>query len=575
MLIFFLLTVSAPIPAWRIEIAGPEAALPGMATWQEVMVSETGTGSDEIRIMPGWPKKVQSNSTFSPCRGAALADFDGDGRLEVIVPSPAGQLHVWRADGSYYPGWPRTFSGMGQYAAAVGDIDRDGEYEIAICTRGMTSGGAVYVFAENGTVKAGWPFTGLVHGNFADSPTLADIDNDDTLEIIVGERDWPIGHLHVLRHNGVEQPGAWPCSLSHVPALGAAVGDINLDGEQEIVYASYNALYVLHPDGTALPGWPLTNPNGGSFSYQSPALADVDNDDTLEIVIAYHGSPSGTAIFRHDGTQVNGWPYTLPRWTYCPPTVADLYRNDDLKVLCGLSGIMSGAAAVLYGFDDDGSVLNGFPVVQPNGDAAEGNITVADVDGDGDMEILFTSNLMSTADTLGYLYAVHHDGTPVAGFPLRPYGWTYLNGATVADVDGDDSLDIVTVSYDNATTMAVTVWETGVPFNRMAWEWPTYQFDMARTGVYQKPTVGVSEEHRNKTVVQGFVPSCVRPGMNVRLVPAPEKEVGVTIYDRTGKVVTVLMMGPQGATVPPSLEPGVYFVRTAPLRRAAKLVVAR
>ncbi len=575
MQLFLLLTVITTTPAWRIEMTGPEATLPGLSTWQEVVISEAEPGSDEIRIMPGWPKKVQSNGMFSPCRGAALADFDDDGHLEVIMPSPAGQLHVWRADGSYYPGWPKTFSGMGQYAAAAADIDRDGEYEIAICTRGQTSGGAVYVFAENGTVKTGWPFTGLVNGNFADSPTLADIDGDDTLEIIVGERDWPIGHLHVLRHNGVEQPGAWPCSLSHVPALGAAVGDINLDGEPEIVYASYNALYVLHPDGTILPGWPLTNPNGGSFSYQSPALADVDNDDTLEIVIAYHGGSSGTAVFRYDGTQVNGWPYAFPRWTYCPPTVADLYRNDDLKVLCGLSGVMGGAAAVLYGFDDDGSVLNGFPVVQAGGDAAEGNITVADVDGDGDMEVLFSSNLMTSADTLGYLYAVHHDGTPVAGFPLRTYGWTYLNGATVADVDGDDSLDIVTVSYDNGTTMAVTVWETGVPFNRMAWEWPTYQFDMARAGLYQKPTVGVSEEKRNKTVVQRLVPSCVRPGMNVHFVPTPEKPLPVSLYDRSGRVVAMLDAGPGGVTLPSSLEPGVYFVRTSRLSRLDKLVVVK
>ncbi|MGQ9678867.1 MAG: FG-GAP repeat domain-containing protein [bacterium] len=572
---FFLIGLVATIPALRVEMTGPEDSLPGISGWHEVTIPSSPSASDEIRIMPGWPKKVSSNAGFSPCRGVALADFDDDGRLEVIMPTTAGQLHVWRADGSYYPGWPRSFNGMGQYAAAVADIDWDGEYEIVICTRGMTSGGAVYVFREDGTVKSGWPFTGLVNGNFADSPTLADIDNDDTLEIIVGERDYPIGHLHVLRTNGVEQPGAWPCSLNHVPALGAAVGDLNIDGVPEIVYASYSSLYVFRSDGTVLPGWPITNPNGGSFSYQSPALADIDNDDTLEIVVAYHGGSSGITAFRYNGIQVSGWPYSFPRWTYCPPTVADLYRDEDLKLLEGVSGVMGGAAAVLFGFDDDGSVLTGFPVVQSNGDAAEGNITVADIDGDGDMEIIFTSNLMSSADTLGYLYAVHHDGTPVSGFPLRPYGWTYLNGATVADVDGDDTMDIVTVSYDNSAKMAVTVWETGVPFNRSVWEWPTYQFDMARTGLYQKFSVGVKQSHSCKPSTRRFVPCFVTAGMKVCYLPTPEMPVPVSVYDCAGKTVARLQIGPQGAMLPSRILPGVYFIRDNQENRVGKLLVVR
>ncbi|MEO0070030.1 MAG: VCBS repeat-containing protein, partial [candidate division WOR-3 bacterium] len=534
-----LLIVTAALfalqPALKVETSGPGAPIPGANSWSEVSVSFINNLQDELRIMPGWPKKVTFNSMFAPSRGVALADFDSDGRMEIIMPSTAGQLHVWRYDGTYYTGWPKTFAGMGQYAAAVADIDRDGNYEVAICTRGMSSGGAVYVYKEDGTLKSGWPFTGLVNGNFSDSPTLADVDGDDTLEIIVGERDWPGGHLHVLRHNGTQQPGAWPCSLDHVPALGAAVGDINLDGQKEIVYASYNSLYVFKPNGTILPGWPVTNPQGGAFSYQSPALADVDGDDTLEIIIALHREGQGTYVFRHDGTILSGWPYSFSRWTYCPPTVADLYQDNDLKIICGLSGIVGGAAAVLYGFDDDGSVLNGFPIIQPNGDAAEGNITVADIDGDGDMEIIFTSNLMSS-DTLGYLFAVHHDGSPVSGWPLRPYGWTYLNGATVADVDGDDTLDIVVVSYDNGTTMAVTVYETDVPYSRERWQWPTYQFDMARTGLYQWAVTGATERHSKNAGILQITPNVLRAGGFVRLSSTPA-QLPVKIYDRNGRVV--------------------------------------
>ena len=50
-----------------------------------------------------------------------------------------------------------------------------------------------------------------------------------------------------------------------------------------------------------------------------------------------------------------------------------------------------------------------------SGDAAECNIAVADIDGDNQMEIIYTSNYMTSADSSGYLYAVNHDGTPVLG----------------------------------------------------------------------------------------------------------------------------------------------------------------
>jgi hypothetical protein len=570
-----VLTILTFGPGLKLEITGPADPVPGAITTTPVLVPALPT-TDELRVMPGWPRKVNYNQQFGPARGVALADLDGDRRLEVIMPSTAGQLHVWRYDGSYYPGWPRNFSYMGQYAAAVADIDRDGQPEIAICTRGLSTGGAVYVYDRNGNLKPGWPFTGLVNGNFADSPTLADLDGDDTLEIIVGERDYPIGHLHVLRHNGVPQPGAWPCSLDHVPALGAAVGDINLDGLPEIVYASYSSLYVLHPDGTILPGWPVSGPGGARFSYQSPALGDLDGDDTLEIVVAMHQGTQGVYVFRHDGTVMNGWPYPFPRWSYCPPTIADLYLNGDLKVLCGLSGVVSGGAAVLYGFDDDGSVLPGFPVYQPTGDAAEGNITVADLDGDNDQEVIFTSNLLSNTDTLGYLYAVHHDGTPVSGWPLRPRGWTYLNGATVADVDADDTMDIVAVSHDNAGYMSVTIWETDVPWSPQRYQWPTYQFDMQRTGLYRPPVTGITEngtQRPNRTCP--LLPAITRAGSFVRFLTAPAAPQPLMIYDRTGARLAELSAQPEGFTLPAQLAPGIYFVRFGTDHSPRKLLIIR
>ncbi len=560
---------------FQMSVAGPEAAEPTKSTVHEVSGQAPTRAEDAMPLMPGWPVRVPCHPNFSPSRGAALADLDDDGKLEVICGSTSNQLYVWRYDGTSFPGWPKALSGMNQYAPAVADVDLDGEYEIAVTTRGLTSGGQVYLFSENGANEPGWPVSGLVGGNFNDSPTLADIDGDDTLEVIVGERDYPVGHLHVFRHDGREQRGSWPCSLDHVPAMGAAVGDINLDMTQEIVYSSYNSLYVLESDGSILPGWPVTMPNARNFSYQSPALADVDADDTLEIVVAMHKQGGGCYVFRHDGTVQAGWPAVFPRWTYCPPTVADLYRTGELKVVCGLQGIIGGTADVLYAYDDKGVTLAGFPVYGDGG--AECHMAVADVDEDADMEIIHTSNMMTTADSLGYLYAVHHDGSAVSGWPLRPRGFTYLNGATVADVDGDDSLDIVAVSACGGE-MDVTIWEAGVPFDRTSWEWPTYQFDMQRTGLYQTPTTGFSGQSPGPALAAALrvSPNPAQAGQSVKFTSGAAWPGSVELYDRSGRILGRVELLAGAGRLPEDLVPGVYFVRArvnGQAARSIKLVV--
>jgi hypothetical protein len=324
-------------------------------------------------------------------------------------------------------------------------------------------------------------------------------------------------------------------------------------------------MYVFQPDGRILAGWPQINPNGRSFSYQSPVLADIDNDDTLEIITAMHQNGGGVYVWRYNGTLLSGWPYTLSRWTYCPPSVADLYQNGDLKVICGVSGAMS-AVDVLYAYDHYASVLSGFPIIMTSGDAAEGNITVADIDGDNQMEIIYTSNYMTTADSSGYLYAVNHDGTPLIGWPLRTHGFTYMNGATVADVDDDDSMDIIAVSAEGSV-MQVSIWEAGVPYNRARWEYPTYHFDMARTGLYRPYQSGIEESSANRTYTRlAISPNPVSPGSNLFFNLNRAGNYDFTLYDKAGILRKHLFSGyldsgKHQLTLPHDLTNGIYFLK--------------
>ena len=92
----------------------------------------------------------------------------------------------------------------------------------------------------------------------------------------------------------------------------------------------------------------------------------------------------------------------------------------------------------------NGNVAPGFPLNLTSG--IEGFISIADIDGDGENEIITDFNLMEGSE--GYIRAWEMDGTEVInGFPLRPQGLTYMNGANFGDINGDGQLEIVTLSY--------------------------------------------------------------------------------------------------------------------------------
>ena len=141
-----------------------------------------------------------------------------------------------------------------------------------------------------------------------------------------------------------------------------------------------------------------------------------------------------------------------------------------------------------------------------------------------------------------------------------------MNGATVADVDGDDSMDIIAVSaYESE--MQVSIWETGVPFNRMSWEWPTYHFDMARTGLYQSSNIGIAESKPNIILTNFRLSSNpIRAGSNLNFTLAKAGKIKLDLYDKTGRLVKNLFggnlaTGEHKLTLPAELTNGIYFIR--------------
>jgi hypothetical protein len=437
------------------------------------------SGGRDIPQMPGFPITVGGSMDFMPMRGLVFDDLDLDGDLDIIVSSTDYRIYAWDYTGAAMPGFPITTIEMPQYAPSVADMDGDGDLEIVQFTRGVSSGGRLYVLDHLGNVLPGFPVS-LNNNNVTSCPTLYDLDDDGCMEIIAGEREWPIGRLHIVEIDGSEWGGNWPLTLDHVPASSASVGDVDADGEVEIFYLSYASMHLLEVDGTPLPGWPAQIPNS-QFSYQSAALADLDDDDDLEIVVGAHYDGSGCYVFHHDATLAQGWPRLFDIWTYCPPTVTDLEGDGELEIIDGYQGVPIDNAGCFYVWDYRGRPRSGFPYRSGHGYGSNGPLTVADVNGDGIKEIFADHNI--TIDDRGFLFGVDASGNDLPGFPLRPLGWTYMNGAAIADVDGDGDCELGVLS-SHETGVDVNLYDLPDQFQLTSGDWPTYHGRNSRGGLY-------------------------------------------------------------------------------------------
>ena len=472
--------VVAPVPNQVARITGVADNVPGAMTVTQV----ASNGGDDARVqddipqMPGWPVTTGRHANFVPTRGAVLADLDGDQKLEILAPSTLGALHAWKLDGTPAPGFPVSTIGFPQYPPSVADLDGDGQVEIVQTTRGFTSGGRLYVFNAQGQVLAGWPKS-LTNNNVEYSAALADLDNDGKLEIVVSERMSNAGRVHVFEKDGTEWGGNWPVTIDHVPAQSCAVADVDGDGNKEVFTASYNSLYLIRRDGTVMPGWPKQIP-GANFSYQCAALADLDHDGKLEIVTGAHRDAPGAYAFRYDGSLMPGWPRLMQTWSYGPPTVTDLENDGTWEIIDGQAGYVSGNSNMFWVWSATGQTRAGFPYVSTHSGGAEGPYTVADVDGDGVQEI-FTDHNMMVANQ-GYLYGVNASGQDLPGFPLRTTGFTYMNSATIGDVDGDGDYELAVISSDSV----VTIYLYTLPwlYKRSGLEWTTFHARNVRDGLF-------------------------------------------------------------------------------------------
>jgi len=439
----------------------------------------------------GFPVEIGIGATGTRIWGMpAVGDINNDGFKEIIMGSDDGKVYGFDYRGNALPGWPVDVGYViDNSPPALVDIDGDGYRETILGSGGYkfpAGDSKIHIIKYDGSMLFDCqPANGDIFG----SCTVADINNDGSYEIIAGTT---LGYVHVWDKLGNLLWTYYMGELSALITASPAVGNLDSDPELEIVIngVSYNGasnsliVSVLNHDGSIVPGWPKKSQSAGagaSWVTSSPVLADIDNDNELEIIFGGETDPNYynyTRIYCYnaDGTSPSGWPRYINMYTsvVTPPAIGDLNGDGVLDV------IVVNSLGRVYAISGKGDDLWTKDIEYFKGWTSP---IIGDINNDNKLDVLITTKL-------GYLYALNGlDGNLISGFPIwiEP-SWS---GAVITDIENDGKLDLVATGWGSHK---IFTWDLDIEYNPLNQPWSMFQHDLARTGCYNanKPTQLVS-----------------------------------------------------------------------------------
>lgn len=325
----------------------------------------------------------------------AVGDLDGDGLPDIAVGTDS-QLVWYRA-----PGWARGEIAAGHNFTTdmqAADVDGDGDTDLVTPHHDE---GAVVWYRNPARGGGGWAPVEIGRPGTAHDVEVGDVDGDRRLDVVTRGHDGP---TMLFRQ---ADPGSWQAAtIAAAPSSeGTALGDVDRDGRLDIVQNGY---WLAAPadvtDGQAwarrtfAPGW--------DDGFVAVTVADLDRDGRLDVVLARSESEGRMA------------------WYEAPPDPRS-------------------GGWVEHRIDDDVDFVHTFEV--------------ADMDGDGDDDVVFAEMQQSSRRRVGIFRN---------GGGGRAWSYVALSGGgshnvRVADIGMDGDLDVVGANWQGGP---VELWEqTGRP----------------------------------------------------------------------------------------------------------------
>ncbi|MGH7493944.1 MAG: FG-GAP repeat domain-containing protein [bacterium] len=370
------------------------------------------------------------------------------------------------------------------------DFELDGRMEIAL----GSFDGSCYLLDDSLNVCTGWPQE--CAGGFFSSPALWDVDRDGTSEIFIGGND---GKLHGWRVNGSPVPG-FPIDLGFQCWSSPVIVADSL-----IAIGGYEKMFVFDRGGRAVVGWPQEI-NGWA------AASAAWRDEVLAISTLTRGETSRGHLYvwQLSGEAWPNFPVRLKMDSDSSPALADLDRDGVMEIIVGDDG------GFLHVFKLDGSELPPFPRLV--GEAIQGSVAVADLDHDEVLDMVFgtTDGAVHVWNALGdcalgwpvrtgheinaspalveiengefriiigsgdeRLYVLRPEGKHEVGFPVD-CGAAIHSSPLVIDLDGNGRREIV-FGANNGIHLLKDVLSIA-PAHSDAVEWSMFRHNARRTG---------------------------------------------------------------------------------------------
>lgn len=363
------------------------------------------------------PQPHLVDGLFMGASAVEAADIDGDGQMDIIGAGYYSDSITWWRNLGNHQWLPATVDNLyGAFAIAIADIDSDGDTDIV----GLSRPGNSVWWYENVPGFGVGARVFLRHfvmsrpGEIGHAVTAGDFDNDGTIDIGAAFRMDPV--VYVARNLGGTGSGL-ASNIVGLPVVGNGVSfvkaeDMDGDGDQDLLAATPwdwvgNLNYFwFRNDGGGLFG-PQTKiagglPLNGAFGARH---GDVDGDGLKDIVILSEQNPSSLT-----------------------PPLYPLYPSIQWVRRLNIQGTRWAKPSRIdnLGFGSDGP----------------GGLDLADIDLDGDLDVVSGSALQSARSSI---WLNHLQGQRWRRYDIE-FGFG-LHGVRAVDLTGDGKPEILAASW--------------------------------------------------------------------------------------------------------------------------------
>jgi len=339
---------------WPVNLGAPVRSSPAVGNITGTYHNEIVVGCGAYLYAFDWAGTQLW--TFGPSMAVnstpALVDLDDDGELEILFSRKNligdVQLFALEGDGTVYPGsWPVPLGGSAATSPAVGDMDQDGDIEIAVVSSAiekLEDMSYVYLFNSDGThYSLDWPV--LIDTIVTCSPVMGNIASTYNLEIITGGLNGTIYAINLFGNT-------WPIlpQLQGSVDMSLALAQLDVDDRQEIIATSRywvdtpfpghfsSVVTVLDNDGTIMSGWPQA---AGTWITGLILPSPVAFYEKI-----FAGSPGGNVYgWESSAASITGFPIDVEGRVYSSVAIGDLRGNGYLDLVVATS------ADSVYAFD--------------------------------------------------------------------------------------------------------------------------------------------------------------------------------------------------------------------------------